>query len=105
MSPPLPTPNDYLAELIVMTASEAKRRWREDIKKHWNNSCVYCGSSENLTLDHVKPKTRGGRDEARNLVCACQTCNHQKGSQHWLAWWVSQESFNLENFSNILQHI
>jgi len=103
--PPLQTPNDYLAELIVMTASDAKRRWRQDIKDYWNNQCVYCGSRENLTLDHVIPKTLGGRTDSTNLVPACGTCNLQKGHKHWLAWWVNQESFNLNNFSLILNRI
>ena len=86
-----------------MTAAEAKRQWRQEIKQKYNNRCVYCGSTDNLTIDHVKPKIRGGRDEARNLVCACQHCNHAKGSQHWLSWWVSQESFDLSNFKLVLE--
>ena len=88
-----------------MTAAEAKRQWRKDIKAYWNNRCVYCGSTEDLTIDHIKAKTNGGRDEARNLVPACKACNHAKGSQHWLAWWVSKESFDLSNFKLVLEHI
>jgi 5-methylcytosine-specific restriction endonuclease McrA len=88
-----------------MTAAEAKRQWRQDIKEHFQHRCVYCGSTEQLTIDHIKPKTSGGRDEARNLVCACRTCNHAKGSQHWLAWWVGQQSFDLNNFKLVLEHI
>jgi 5-methylcytosine-specific restriction endonuclease McrA len=88
-----------------MTSAEAKRQWRQDIKQSFNNKCVYCGSTDSLTIDHVQPKTRGGRDHIRNLVCACSACNHSKGSQHWLSWWVGQDSFNLENFSTVLQHI
>ena len=88
-----------------MTAAEAKRQWRKDIKEQWNNRCVYCGSTDNLTIDHIRPKTKGGRDEAKNLVPACQSCNHQKGSKHWLAWWVGKESFDLSNFKLVLEHI
>jgi hypothetical protein len=102
---PLPTPQHYLQELLAMTAAEAKRQWRRDIKAKFNNRCVYCGAQDNLTIDHVKAKVKGGKDEARNLVCACQACNHSKGSQQWLSWWVGQDSFNLENFSTVLQHI
>lgn len=88
-----------------MTASEAKRRWRQDIKSSWGNRCVYCGSSENLTLDHVKAKTNGGRDEASNLVPACLSCNRSKASSHWLSWWVGQPTFDLGSFSRVLTHI
>jgi hypothetical protein len=88
-----------------MTASDAKRKWRQEIKDHWGNRCVYCNTTEDITLDHLKPKTLGGRNEARNLVTACGSCNRKKGSSHWLAWWVNQESFNLNNFSLILTRI
>lgn len=102
---PLPTPAHYLQELVVMTSAEAKRRWRADIKAAWGNRCAYCGSDQALTLDHVHAKTRGGRDEARNLVPACQACNRAKGSNHWLSWWVTQPTFDLGNFSRVLTHI
>ena len=85
-----------------MTSAEAKRKWRSDIKAYWNNKCCYCGSNENLTLDHVHPKTKGGRDETRNLVPACLACNRAKGSNHWLTWWTAQESFDQSNFSKVL---
>ena len=88
-----------------MTAAEAKRQWRQEIKEHWNNRCVYCGSTDNLTIDHIKAKTLGGRDEARNLVCACRDCNNSKASRHWLSWWVGRESFDLSNFKLVLNHI
>jgi len=102
---PLPTPDWYLQEMFAMTASEAKRLWRRDIKASWGDKCAYCGSPDNLTIDHVKPKTLGGRDEARNLVPACKSCNHAKGSSYWLSWWIGQDSFDLNNFSRVLSHI
>ncbi len=42
--------------------------------------CVYCGSETDLTLDHVHPKSKGGTNEASNLVTACFPCNVRKGS-------------------------
>ena len=35
----------------------------------------------NLTIDHVVPKSRGGRDTWENLVAACVACNNQKGDR------------------------
>ena len=88
-----------------MTSAEAKRMWRREIKALFNDQCVYCGSTEHLTIDHVHPKTLGGRDETRNLVCACRKCNQAKGSSHWLAWWIGLPTFNLTNFKLVLEHI
>ncbi|MBI5153970.1 HNH endonuclease [Candidatus Poribacteria bacterium] len=46
-------------------------------------TCQYCGrkpAREDLTIDHVVPKSRGGRSEWENVVLACQACNARKGS-------------------------
>lgn len=43
--------------------------------------CQYCRKKDGLTLDHVIPKSRGGRDVWDNLVTACNGCNNRKGSK------------------------
>lgn len=45
--------------------------------------CQYCGtlkSPDRLTIDHVVPVSRRGTDDWTNVVAACKTCNHRKGS-------------------------
>jgi hypothetical protein len=45
--------------------------------------CVYCGNpfpAEQLSLDHVQPRMRGGDNSEGNLVTACRACNTRKGS-------------------------
>ena len=54
--------------------------WRRRIKEQWDNQCAYCGSTENLTIDHVIPRCKGGGDTWENLVVACSSCNTKKGS-------------------------
>jgi hypothetical protein len=88
MTPLLPTPDHYLYNLITMTSSEAKRLWRRSIKEHFDCTCVYCGETydiNELTLDHVHPRCRGGND-FKNLVPACIQCNQGKGSNNWLSY-------------------
>ena len=51
--------------------------------------CVYCGSSENLTLDHIIPITKGGSDDQDNLACCCKCCNSSKNDK-LLSEWVPQ---------------
>ena len=53
-----------------------KRLYRRD-----NNQCVYCGSKKNLTIDHVLPKSRGGKNTWANLVTCCNSCNIKKGNR------------------------
>ncbi|CAN1177387.1 hypothetical protein LINPERHAP2_LOCUS33075 [Linum perenne] len=43
--------------------------------------CQYCYSSENLTIDHVFPASRGGEWKWENLVTACSKCNSKKGQK------------------------
>lgn len=42
-------------------------------------TCQYCGSKNNLTIDHVFPASRGGKWIWENLVTACNECNSKKG--------------------------
>jgi len=44
-------------------------------------SCQYCGSKEDLTFDHLVPRSRGGRTIWTNVVTACATCNLLKGNR------------------------
>ena len=42
--------------------------------------CAYCQKSAN-TIDHVQPKSRGGKDTWENLVACCLKCNNKKGDK------------------------
>lgn len=52
---------------------------RQNIFKRDGGRCQYCGVSSDLTLDHVIPKSKGGRSTWDNLVTACRRCNSKKG--------------------------
>jgi 5-methylcytosine-specific restriction endonuclease McrA len=52
---------------------------RQNIFKRDNNECQYCGTRKELTIDHVVPRARGGKDTWTNLVTACKKCNAKKG--------------------------
>src|SRR5690242_118354 len=43
--------------------------------------CQYCGADEDLTFDHVIPRSRGGRTTWDNVVTACAPCNLLKGGR------------------------
>ena len=44
-------------------------------------SCQYCGSDDDLTFDHLIPRSRGGRTTWENIVTACAPCNLVKGGR------------------------
>lgn len=49
-------------------------------------ACVYCGSEEDLTCDHVVPLVRGGTNDNENLATACRSCNSSKGDKLLEEW-------------------
>ena len=56
---------------------------RDRVFREGGYRCVYCGETfpaEQLTLDHVEPRMRGGDNSTGNLVTACRSCNTRKGS-------------------------
>lgn len=48
------------------------------------NICAYCGdefTGHKLTIDHVHPRSRGGKNVWTNCVTSCKPCNHKKGDK------------------------
>jgi len=57
---------------------------RRNIFARDENRCQYCGErfpTNELTIDHVVPRSRGGDSSWKNLVCACVDCNVKKGGR------------------------
>ncbi|BAT71170.1 HNH endonuclease [Thermosulfidibacter takaii ABI70S6] len=49
--------------------------------------CAYCGKmlkDNELTIDHVVPKAKGGRWNWENLVTCCRDCNFRKKEEVWI---------------------
>ena len=47
----------------------------------YNYECAYCGSSENLQIDHIHPVSKGGWKNWDNLQVLCQDCNLRKSDR------------------------
>ncbi len=65
-----------------MGASD-RRRKKRSLLKRYGSTCYYCEgrfNPDDLTLDHVIPRMRGGSNKLSNLVLACEPCNRDKGS-------------------------
>jgi 5-methylcytosine-specific restriction endonuclease McrA len=54
---------------------------RAMIYKRDGHKCQYCGSTRNLTIDHIFPASKGGDNSWENLVVACMPCNTRKGDK------------------------
>lgn len=49
--------------------------------EYHGNKCIYCGTEDNLTLEHRKPISRGGSHHPANIAPACRWCNTSKGNK------------------------
>ena len=81
----------------------AYRRRNSDGRDDWNrlratltpvvydrdgHACVYCGATDELTIDHVIPLSRGGNNHLNNLTTACRRCNQSKYNRTPEEWQV-----------------
>jgi len=45
-------------------------------------ACAYCGTrAKSITMDHVIPRSRGGKTDFDNCVACCRACNQKKGAR------------------------
>lgn len=94
-------PQDYVFTMTALNSAEAKRLWRAGIKEAWDNRCAYCDKppidDKSLTIDHVRPRSKGGEDRTSNVIPACRRCNQAKGSEEWLAWYSMQPFYSFSS--------
>lgn len=82
----------------------AKHKFRQQIFEAWEHQCAYCGDAAD-TLDHVKPRHKGGATVTTNLVPACRPCNRNKGSEEWQQWFNQRDSYLLDRELAVLRWI
>lgn len=49
-------------------------------------TCLYCGATDNLAVDHIVPLHLGGSNHPQNLAPACGPCNSSKGGKTLIQW-------------------
>lgn len=57
-------------------------RSREQILKRDGAKCLWCGSEENLTLQHVLPYSLGGETHSTNLILLCEPHNQELADEY-----------------------
>ncbi|MCX7851429.1 MAG: HNH endonuclease [Caldilineales bacterium] len=77
-----------------VNAPSREARWsRKGVLRRDGYRCIYCGvqagdvrdgrvlSKEDFGVDHLIPRSRGGKNTWGNTACACAACNHRKGGR------------------------
>ena len=71
-------------QIVKPTRSPKKRKSGKSVgkKRIYGSNCFYCGKDlgEDVTLEHLVPKARGGQNHAANLRLAHAKCNNFVGS-------------------------
>ncbi len=68
-------------ERIASLRRAPSQTLRQQIFDRDGRKCVECGSTDNLSADHVIPFSRGGLTVADNLATLCRPCNSRKGNR------------------------
>jgi len=93
VSTTFPVPS-VIALRTYINVPRRKAQWsRKGVLARDNYTCIFCGTrigdsvrgkiltKADLTVDHLLPRSRGGRDTWTNTACACYACNHRKGDR------------------------
>jgi 5-methylcytosine-specific restriction endonuclease McrA len=54
---------------------------RQSIYERDGHTCKHCGATENLSVDHIHPESKGGTLDPENLQTLCMPCNRAKGAR------------------------
>ena len=77
-----PLPSVIRLSYIIKRPRLKRRLTRLEIFNRDRYTCQYCGKvTQQLTLDHVIPRYRGGEQTWENVVSACIPCNRRKAGQ------------------------
>jgi 5-methylcytosine-specific restriction endonuclease McrA len=82
-----PTMVLFVPQQIRLTINHQEKVWRvpavsrREVLRRDKHCCQYCGSSKQLTLDHLIPTSKGGKHSWDNVVTACERCNNRKGDR------------------------
>ncbi|WP_460362855.1 HNH endonuclease [Thermus antranikianii] len=78
----IPVPSVIRLKRLVRRGPSRIPLNRRNILRRDRYTCQYCGrQGGELTVDHVLPRSRGGRSTWENLVAACRPCNLKKGDR------------------------
>ncbi|WP_432635630.1 HNH endonuclease [Candidatus Avelusimicrobium sp.] len=81
-----------------------EKKWSDILREDWQlvnseKKCIYCGSTENLSQEHIVPKTLLVNERCphcdhiqgiHNLIWACESCNSAKGQKGLYTFFCQQ---------------
>jgi hypothetical protein len=72
---------------------------REYVKeRETSNKCSFCGSSDQLSLEHLFPRTLHGPDDEKNVTWICRRCNSSKGARRPYEYWTLRDGLKAAKY-------
>lgn len=75
--------NAMITEEVSFSSTSLTKNVRKTVYDNDGGYCYLCGdkiSIDDMTIDHVTPKSCGGENSTNNARCCCFTCNQMKGN-------------------------
>jgi len=103
----------YKARKKELPCELTVKQW-ETIKDYFNNSCAYCGATEErhnniykeqLHQEHFIPLSKGGEYTLNNIIPSCRSCNCSKGNDDFFKWYPKKECYNIHREKLILKYL
>jgi 5-methylcytosine-specific restriction endonuclease McrA len=77
-----PLPSVVRLGYMVKRPRPKRKLTRLEVFNRDQYSCQYCGKeTRQLTIDHIIPRSQGGKHTWKNVVSACMCCNHHKAGK------------------------
>lgn len=77
--------NEYIIQDYLVPEGNPRRpipkALRQAVYERDHYTCQQCGATKHLSLDHIRPYSKGGQDTMENLKTLCRSCNSRKGAR------------------------
>lgn len=70
--------NEPRKKACCYTARPEVKEW---VFGKYGKRCLCCGATDNISIDHIKPISKGGTNELNNLQPLCKSCNSSKSTR------------------------
>jgi DNA-directed RNA polymerase subunit RPC12/RpoP len=78
----------------------------QDLIQKYNYQCVWCGRKlweQQLTIEHLCPRSKGGKGDQQNLLLSCEQCNSQRKSKSAVSFAKQQKQKGFNPQWSVLQ--